>query len=241
MTADELTAVAEGVAEAARAYLDKALEGFAARIAALEQRAPVPGRDGRDGAPGMKGDPGPEGPAGERGELGPEGPPGVNGDPGPKGEQGEPGPQGERGAEGEQGPAGPQGEKGIDGLHGKDGADGLGFEDLTIETNERAWTLKFSRGDQVKTFDVRWPGLLYRGLFDPTQAYERGDVVTYGGGMWHSTGDSCGIRPDQHTKDGQRAWTLCVMRGREGKKGMPGPQGERGAPGPQGPQGRHGY
>jgi integrin beta 3 len=233
----------ERYAEIVAAAIKVATAPLLARIVVLEKAQGQAGRDGRDGAPG---------PAGERGEIGPQGEPGTPGEIGPQGEagergergeigpQGEPGPAGADGTPGEAGPQGPQGEKGIDGLHGKDGADGLGFDDLEVEHDgARTFSFKFVRGERVKTFGpFKTAALIYRGVFDMGAAYEAGDVVTYGGAMWHANGDSSGIRPDAHTKSAQRAWTLCVMRGREGAKGPKGDGGDRGPQGPQGIPGR---
>lgn len=234
------------MAEIVASAIKAAQAPLLARVAMLEkqiERQAVAGRDGRDGpigARGEKGDPGTDGRPGERGEVGPAGATGPQGEPGPQGERGEAGPEGPAGTAGERGPNGEKGLDGTNGLNGKDGLDGLGFDDIDVEHDgARHFTFKFVRGERVKTFGkFTAPSILYRDVFDPSQAYEKGDVVSYGGGMWHANEPCCGIRPDEHTKDGKRAWTLCVMRGREGKKGPQGPIGERGSQGPQGTPGR---
>jgi Collagen triple helix repeat (20 copies) len=82
------------------------LNELGGRVAALEERAPVPGPEGK---PGPQGSLGPEGRTGEPGPQGPPGPEGKSGEPGP---QGPAGPKGDRGEPGPQGPAGPKGDKG---------------------------------------------------------------------------------------------------------------------------------
>lgn len=97
------------------------------RVAALEQRAPVPGPQGAKGDPGPQGPQGIPGSKGERGhpgEPGPKGPPGPKGEPGDPGPRGLPGPQGLKGDPGPQGPPGPKGERGAPGPQGPPGAKG---------------------------------------------------------------------------------------------------------------------
>jgi hypothetical protein len=40
----------------------------------------------------------------------------------------------------------------------------------------------------------------------------RGDVVTFGGSMWH-----CNAATEEKPGDGSAAWTLAAKRGRDGK------------------------
>jgi hypothetical protein len=67
------------------------LNELGGRVAALEERAPVPGPGGKRGPHGLAG------PEGKKGDPGPQGPPG------PEGERGEPGPQGSAGPKGDKG------------------------------------------------------------------------------------------------------------------------------------------
>jgi integrin beta 3 len=123
-----------------------AVEPLLTRIAVLEKRQPLNGRDGLPGVPGVSGRDGEKGIAGERGERGPEGPQGPEGPagkdaplpdldeialrvasliPAPKdgtnGIDGQDGAQGPEGRQGERGPEGPQGQVGDKGVDGKDG------------------------------------------------------------------------------------------------------------------------
>lgn len=130
---DELIATA--VAAAVRPLL--------ARVAALEKREPLNGRDGLPGVPGVAGRDGEKGVAGDRGPEGPQGPAGPEGPAGkdaplpdldeialrvatlvPAPKDGKDGINGKDGADGAIGPQGPQGDRGEPGPQGEKGADG---------------------------------------------------------------------------------------------------------------------
>lgn len=173
MTDDDLVVLAKGMAPVITEIIEKSLGGITSRLAALEQRAMVPGRDGRDGmigppgpmgekgldgkdglagrdgSDGQPGEPGPMGPAGADGRDGldgKDGTPGRDGEIGPMGlpgEKGEPGPAGRDGIDGAVGPMGPQGDKGLDGLHGKDGRDGIDGKDGLMLTAENFQSVEF--------------------------------------------------------------------------------------------------
>jgi len=129
--------------------IQKATAPLLARIAALEQRPVIHGRDGLPGVPGTagrdgergergeKGDSGPQGdvgPVGPQGERGPEGPPGPAG---PQGERGERGPQGVQGPPGERGPQGDVGPQGTPGQQGPIGKDGVSLAGAVIDHDGR--------------------------------------------------------------------------------------------------------
>lgn len=232
-----------------------AMVGAVQRIDALEKRLnelPISkdgalGPQGEKGLPGDRGDVGPQGPQGERGERGDVGP---QGPPGPAGPQGEKGADGLHGRDGlsVHGPQGIPGEKGLDGkdgrdgIDGKDGVDGLGFDDMTAEFDgERTVTLKFMRGEIVKSWPIKFQIPLYRGIYDATKTYETGDTVTWGGSQWIAKQTTTSIAPDENSVAGKKTWALSVMRGRQGKQGQKGESGDRGPQGPQGPQGPKGY
>lgn len=108
---------------------------------------------------------------------------------------------------------GEKGDPGKDAEPGKDGKDGVGFDDLSVEHDgERQVTFRFARGDQVKEFPVVFPVLIYRDVYRPEKAYARGDVVTFGGSMWH-----CNAATEEKPGDGSTAWTLAAKRGRDGR------------------------
>lgn len=219
-----------------------------------------PGERGEIGPIGPAGEIGPAGPQGTAGEIGPPGPVGPEGAPGPQGVPGElgpvgpagepgvPGTNGKDGTDGTPGPSGPQGEpgeKGIDGkdgLHGKDGQDGITMDVDDLQAveydGERTVTLKFQRGDRVKTFPIKFANVLDRGVWDAQKVYEPGDGVTLGGSFWIAQADT-NSRPG--TPDGAKSWRLAVKKGSDGRigpQGIVGPQGPRGE---KGVDGRNGY
>lgn len=216
------------------------------RLTVVEQRAGVPGPAGPQGPAGDRGPQGEPGAPGEKGQDGVDGADAV-GAPGPPGERGPEGEKGRDGRDGLPGVPGSQGDKGLDGTHGKDGRDGLdgkdgqdglGFDDIEVAFDgERTFTLKFVRGERVKTFGTfTVPAVIYRGVFEQGKAYQRGDMVTWGGSTWHAK-DATTAKPGELGAE-SRAWQMAVKEGRRGKDGERGPQGEAGPQGPRGEPGR---
>ena len=56
-------------------------------------------------------------------------------------------------------------------------------------------------------------GLTYQGVFVDGKTYEKGDVVTWGGQMYHCHKDATTAKPEEFSRD----WQLCVKRGRDAK------------------------
>lgn len=98
-----------------------------------------------------------------------------------------------------------------------DGKDGLGFDDFSVEFDgERSFKWVFQRGSERKEFLFATNAMIYRGVFtDGT--YLPGDVVTWGGSLWHCNAETS-VKPDSGSKD----WTLCAKKGRDGKDGRNG-------------------
>jgi hypothetical protein len=95
-------------------------------------------------------------------------------------------------------------------------ADGLGFDDLSMEYDgHRGFTVKFTRGDQVKEFSFNTPHMIYRGVYRPEDLYEKGDAVTLAGSLWHCNKDGTASKPGDDAD-----WTLAVKRGRDGKESV---------------------
>jgi integrin beta 3 len=116
------------------------------------------------------------------------------------------------GAKGVDGQNGQPGEPGRDGAPGKDGQDGVGFDDLTAEYDgERTITLKFVRGDRVKSFAFDVPVVLDRGVYREGSEYKAGDAVTWAGSVWIAQRDTK-AKPDAGDD-----WRLSVKRGRDGR------------------------
>lgn len=97
---------------------------------------------------------------------------------------------------------------------GKDGDAGATFtlDDFIIDhTDERVIELKFRRGDVMHSFELEFPFPIYRGVWVEGR-YSKGDLVTWGGSMWHAEKDT-EAKPD----GGEGDWKLAVKRGRDGK------------------------
>jgi hypothetical protein len=111
---------------------------------------------------------------------------------------------------------GPQGPPGKDGRDGRDGLDGMTLEHVTGEMeDDRIWVMRAGvGGGQVKEIArVTGEWMLYRDVWKAGQPYERGDVVTRGGSMWHCNVTGTSAMPG----DGSKDWTLAVKCGRDGK------------------------
>lgn len=99
-----------------------------------------------------------------------------------------------------------------DGEKGKDGRDGFSLDDFDVErgSDGRTFTLKFEQGDTRHEYELTFPVPVYCGVYKEGDAYVPGDMVTWGGSLWHC---------DAQTKDkpGTDGWTLAVKKGRDGK------------------------
>lgn len=137
---------------------------------------------------------------------------GADGQPGARGPDG---PEGRAGRDGRDGIPGVPGEKGLPGADGRHGVDGLGFDDLAVlHDGERGLTLRFFKGDVVKEFAFTIPAVIYRGVYAAGKTYHKGDMVTWGGAMWHC--EKAGVsKPEERSGD----WKLAVKQGRDGKDG----------------------
>jgi integrin beta 3 len=160
------------------------------------------------------------------------GPPGEKGDPGDPGKDGRDGIDGNNGSDGrgvkellidregnliasmddgEMKSLGPV--IGKDGDPGKDGRDGFGFDDLDVCVldDDRTIELSFRRGEEEKAFTLKWPTVIYRGVWREGD-FAAGDSVTWGGSLWIAEKDTS-AKPD--TPDS--GWKLAVKKGRDGK------------------------
>lgn len=165
------------------------------------------------------------------------GEPGVPGEPGDTGPAGKDGEPGEKGADGKDGVGladaliDNEGRlvltltdgrtkalgvvKGQDGANGRDGADGRTFSlddfDIIPYDDERTFKMCFTQGDVMHSFEISFPVVLDRGVWQE-RAYEKGDAVTWGGSLWIAQKDT-DAKPD--TADS--GWRLAVKRGRDGR------------------------
>jgi len=239
----DVEAVAEALAEHVKALVTRETAVLLARIAALEAREPVHGKDGKDGVDGkdgLNGADGKDGTSGENGTDGHHGKDGTDGKDGHDGKEGRgiidaiPGEDGTltliftdgttknvgriRGRDGTDGVS-------IKGDPGEKGKDGLGWDDLEIVPNEEEQSVIFRlrRGDDVKESPPLVYGLRYREIFKAGETYRRSDVVTYDGSGWYCRKSGTDERPGV----GQD-WRLMVKHGRDGKAGAAGVKGDPG-------------
>lgn len=163
------------------------------------------GVDGKDGAPGADGKDG----VGIQGEKGLDGINGKDGAPGLNGKDGDPGTRGEKGLDGKDG---------RDGREGKDGKDGITIEQLEAATLKalgaalgeiRLDGRNLMLGERlIKTLPIP----LYMGVFELGKSYEPGDMITFGGNVWHCD-EATSEKPET-----TRAWKLAVKKGRDGRE-----------------------
>lgn len=234
------------VDESTRPLLDR-IEAQERELAELRRRAPEKGEPGQDGRDGTDAPPVSEEQiaaaveaymavnppaAGRDGVDGQDGEPGKDGAPGEKGLDGRDGTDGVglAGAiigrdgdlivtltNGEVKSLGPV--VGRDGKDGERGADGQAWTEMDlVRTGPRTIELSFEHAEQRNTFEMDFPFPIYRGVFKDGDAYEPGDMVTFGGSLWHAN-EATTVKPG----DGAKAWTLAAKRGRDGKD-FAGPQ-----------------
>lgn len=100
-------------------------------------------------------------------------------------------------------------------VHGNDGEDGKTFtlDDFDIvPTDERTIEMSFQNGQVKHTFELEFPVPVYRDVWNEKAEYRRGDMVSWGGSVWHCD-EPKGLKPDAP----ESGWTLAVKRGRDGK------------------------
>jgi hypothetical protein len=197
----DVDALAAMLAPIIAGEVDKAVAPLNAQIAELKAREPVAG------------------PPGEKGDAGSPGEPGRDGTDGKDGQDG-------RGVKDllidrdgnliatmDDGATKSLGQIiGKDGAPGKDGRDGIDLEsfEAIVLDDDRTIELKFAGGDVERVASFKWPTMIYRDVFKEGSEYQHGDVVTWGGSLWHC---------DKATsaKPGTDDWTLACKKGRDGK------------------------
>lgn len=106
------------------------------------------------------------------------------------------------------------GRDGKDGTNGIDGKDAVPFtmDDFAVNRcDARTYELSFQRGEIEHAFEIKFAVPIYRGVYREQDQYEPGDMVTWGGSVWHcdkETGDKPGLGD---------AWTLAVKKGRDAR------------------------
>ena len=87
------------------------------------------------------------------------------------------------------------------------------FEQLS----ERSFVAKQQMSDgTVVSSAFSMPVAIYRGVYEDAGQYDKGDLVTYGGSVWH-----CDTPGKGKPGDPDSGWTLAVKKGRDGKPAGP--------------------
>jgi hypothetical protein len=108
---------------------------------------------------------------------------------------------------------------GKDGEKGQDGKDGLGFDDFSADYDgERTVTLKWVRGEQVKSYAWTLPVVIHKGFWREGMEAKQGDSMTHAGSLWIALRDTKAA-PGYDAKED---WILAARKGRDGDKGDPG-------------------
>ncbi len=150
---------------------------------------------------------------------------GEKGEPGEKGMDGAIGPEGTPGANGKDGLPGADGTKGMDGKDGRDGRDGK--DGITERQMDEAVALALAKalpaavdaavGETITKMLEANPILTFKGVYKAGIEYAAGQVVQYGGDMYHCN-TATSEKPDAHFGTGKPgAWTLAVKKGRDGR------------------------
>lgn len=111
---------------------------------------------------------------------------------------------------------------------GIDGRDGFGFDDMDVQMMDdgRTVNFRFARGEQVKSFPIRFDIPIHQGGYNPEMEYEKADMVAYGGSSYYATRATTGETPG--VKDSP--WVLMSSAGRSvrGERGLAGKDGRNG-------------
>ncbi len=105
---------------------------------------------------------------------------------------------------------------GIAGIFGEHSDDPRRFEIRVMTTSGKSLNLPFSM-----------PTPIYRNVWTERE-YERGDLVTYDGSVWHCERPT---KAKPGTQTSAPDWKLCTKKGRDGKDGEKGVKGDRGEDG----------
>ncbi len=120
---------------------------------------------------------------------------------------------------GKDGLPGANAKDGRDGKDGKDGKDGFNVGDIVFEQEgEREIVAVFVRdGERHERGRFKFAVPIYRGVLKSGQAYDRGDMVTHDGSLWHANA------PTSEKPGDGKSWQLCVRKGQNGKDGVSAP------------------
>lgn len=99
----------------------------------------------------------------------------------------------------------------------KDGRDALELEDfdLTLADDGRTVTMSLKRGETVIEKSIKLATVLDKGVYRETEAYEKGDGVTFGGCYWIIQKDAPEGKPGSSDD-----FRMAVKRGRDGRESV---------------------
>ncbi len=109
---------------------------------------------------------------------------------------------------------GRDGKDGADGLPGEPGKDGFSLDDFDVNVGDDGRTIEMSFGEGEKKLiaEMKFPVVLYRGVYKEGDDYSAGDSATWGGSLWIAERDTK-AKPDSPDS----GWRLAVKKGRDGK------------------------
>lgn len=139
---------------------------------------------------------------------------------------------GRDGVDGKDGIDGKDGRDGLDGVGrpGEDGRDGFGFDDLDVSLmdDKRTVMFRFTKGENVKEFPIKFPNSIFRGAYAPEMVYEEGDEVAFLGATYHANAETVGNPPGSSDFWTQKAAPGRSVRGPRGIAGKDGTNGTNG-------------
>lgn len=96
----------------------------------------------------------------------------------------------------------------------KDGKNGFELEHFDVEAMGDGRTIKlhFDQGDTRHSYELEFPVAIYQGVYREGHEYAYGDMVTFGGSVWHC--DKAGTSEKPGTGGD---WRLAIKKGRDGK------------------------
>lgn len=103
--------------------------------------------------------------------------------------------------------------KARDGVDGKDGRDGIDWSefDAYLADDGRTIVVKMGRGETQIVKELKTSIPLFRGSWNASETYEKGDCVNWGGNMWIAR-ETVSERPTKSD-----AWQMAVRRGADAK------------------------
>lgn len=88
--------------------------------------------------------------------------------------------------------------------------------DINFDEEKRLLTILHESvsGEKIEK-SIKIPTLVYKGVFNDEDTYEKGDCVTQGGSLWVCKQDEVKQKPG--TEEAKEVWQLAVKKGRDGK------------------------